>query len=126
MPDQEPNSTMPAKGQTLLEPGISNVQLIYILYLLGFIVGITPLIGIVLAYMNRGRSESWLETHYTWAIRTFWIGLLYGVIAMILMFAVIGFPLMIALAIWFIVRVIKGLQAAGRRQAMANPESWFV
>lgn len=126
MPDQEQNSTAPAKSEGFLEPGVSNIQLIYILYLLGFIVGITPLIGVIVAYMNRGKSEAWLESHYTWVIRTFWIGLLYGLIAMILMFVVIGFPLMIAIAVWFIVRVIKGLQVVGRREAIANPESWII
>lgn len=39
-----------------LELGKSNLQLIYILYLAGLIVGITPLIGIVLAYMNKGKA----------------------------------------------------------------------
>lgn len=125
MPEQDPNVAS-GKAEGLLEPGVSNLQLIYILYLLGFIVGITPLVGLVVAYMNRGKSEAWIESHYTWAIRTFWIGLLYGLVAILLMILVIGFPLMIALAVWFIIRTIKGLQAVGRRQAIANPESWII
>jgi uncharacterized membrane protein len=40
------------------------------------VIGISGIVGIVLAYLNRGKSEAWLESHYTWAIRTFWIGLL--------------------------------------------------
>lgn len=126
MPDQESGTAMPARREGLLEPGVSNVQLVYVLYLLGFVVGITPLIGVVIAHMNRGKSEAWLDTHYTWAIRTFWIGILYGVVAVLLMFLVIGFPLMIAIAVWMIVRVIKGLQAIGRRQPIADPQSWIV
>ena len=47
------------------------VKIIYILYLAGFIVGVTPLIGIVMAYMARGEGPDWLQSHYRWQIRTF-------------------------------------------------------
>ena len=109
-----------------LEPGATNLQVIYILYLAGFIIGITPLVGIVLAHVNRGRSPEWIETHYTWAIRTFWIGLLYGLISAVLAFVLIGFLLMLATAVWFILRCIFGLQALGREEPMKNPQSWVL
>ena len=109
-----------------LEPGKTNLQVIYILYLAGIVIGITPLVGIVLAYVNRGRSEPWIETHYTWAIRTFWIGLLYAAISVVLAFVLIGFLLMLATAVWFILRMIFGLQALGRNEPMKNPESWVL
>ncbi|WP_127519922.1 hypothetical protein [Mesorhizobium sp. Z1-4] len=111
---------------TWLEPGKTNVQVVYILYLAGFIIGITPLIGIVLAYVNRGRAEAWIETHYTWAIRTFWIGLLYGLISFVLAFVLVGFLLMLATAVWFILRCIFGLQALTRDEPMKNPQSWVL
>ena len=109
-----------------LEPGKTNVQVIYILYLAGFVIGITPLIGVVLAYVNRGRSEAWIETHYTWAIRTFWIGLLYALISFVLAFVLVGFLLMLATAVWFILRCIFGLQALTRDEPMKNPQSWVL
>ena len=109
-----------------LEPGKTNVQVIYILYLAGFVIGITPLIGVVLAYVNRGRSAAWIETHYTWAIRTFWIGLLYALISFILAFILVGFLLMLATAVWFILRCTFGLQALTRDEPMKNPQSWVL
>ena len=42
-----------------LEPGVTNVQIIYICYLVGFVVGVSALIGVVLAYMNRGKATGW-------------------------------------------------------------------
>ena len=39
-----------------LEPGKANLQAIYILYLVSLLTGITAIIGVVLAYMNRGKS----------------------------------------------------------------------
>lgn len=123
----EPN-TPPAPRQTdrWLEPGPTNVQVIYASYLLGFVVGITPLIGIVLAYMNRGKAGGWVETHYTWAIRTFWIGILYGLIALMLSLVLIGLLLMLAVAVWVIVRVVVGFQAVGRGEPIRDPESWLI
>jgi uncharacterized membrane protein len=123
----DPNSP-PAPRQTdrWLEPGPTNVQVIYATYLLGFVIGITPLIGIVLAYMNRGKAGGWVETHYTWAIRTFWIGILYGLIALVLAVVLIGFLLMLAVAVWVIVRVVIGFQAVGRGEPIRNPESWLI
>lgn len=109
-----------------LEPGPSNMVAVYVLYLAGLAIGITPLVGVVMAYINRGQSEAWVETHYTWAIRTFWIGLLYFLIALILTFLLIGFILFIAVAVWFIVRVVVGLQAVSRNEPMKNPQSWLI
>ncbi|MEX0957414.1 MAG: DUF4870 domain-containing protein [Rhizobiaceae bacterium] len=109
-----------------LEPGKTNVQVIYILYLAGFVIGITPLVGLVLAYVNRGKSAPWIETHYTWAIRTFWIGLLYALVSALLMFVLIGFLMLLATAVWFILRMIFGLQALSRDEPMKNPESWVL
>lgn len=109
-----------------IEPGKGNVQLIYALYLIGFVVGITPLIGIVFAYINRGKAGGWVETHYTWAIRTFWIGILYSLISFVLMFIVIGMIGFLATAVWTIVRCVIGLQKAARNEPIANPQSWLI
>lgn len=116
----------PRQTDSWLEPGPANMQVIYGLYLAGFVIGITVLIGLVLAYINRGKAGGWIETHYTWAIRTFWIGLLGGFISLILMIVGIGFLLALALAVWMIVRCIVGLQAVGRREPIKNPQSWIV
>lgn len=109
-----------------LEPGKTNVQIIYVLYLASFFIGITGLIGLVMAYINRGKSEAWIESHYTWLIRTFWIGLLGAVISMVLMLVAIGVVLAIAVAVWIIVRCVIGLQKVSRGEAIADPNSWLI
>ena len=126
MSDFQPQPTTPRQTDRWLEPGKTNVLVVYILYLAGFFVGITPIIGLVLAYMNRGRAEPWLETHYTWAIRTFWIGVLYSLISVAFMIVGIGFLLMLGVAVWVIVRVIIGLQALNRNEPIRNPYSWWI
>jgi len=114
------------KTDRWLEPGSTNVMVIYILYLASLAIGVTVLVGIVLAYVNRGKAGGYIESHYTWLIRTFWIGLLYAFISAVLMILVVGFLLMFAVAVWFIVRCIIGLQALGRNEPIKNPESWLI
>lgn len=121
--DQAPE---PRQTDRWLEPGKTNLQVIYILYLASFVIGLTGLVGIVLAYLNRGKSEAWLESHYTWAIRTFWIGLLGSFISFVLFFVVIGMFTIILVAIWFIVRIVVGLQKLGRNEPIADPQSWLL
>ena len=109
-----------------LEPGPTNIQVIYILYLLGFVIGITPLVGIVMAHINRGKTGGWIETHYTWAIRTFWLGMAGALVSFVLMFVLIGFVLMLAIVLWFVLRMIIGLQAVSRGEPIRDPQSWLI
>ena len=78
---------------------------------------IIGIIGVVIAYLQRADARgSWVESHLTWLIRTFWWSLLWSVVGWSVMLTLglllIGIP--IALAIWFVAgiwmiyRVIKG------------------
>jgi uncharacterized membrane protein len=107
----------PAQGET--------AKIIYILYLVSLVVGITAIVGVIMAYVNRGDGPAWVETHYTLQIRTFWIGLLYGFISLVTMFILIGFLLVLFTLVWWIVRCAKGLQRQSRGQPYDNPASWL-
>ena len=124
-PNLPPPNGAPRVEPGLFDPGPGNVQVIYVLYLVGFVVAITHLVAVIMAYISRGKGEAWLDSHYTYQIRTFWIGLLYGLIGAVLAFVVIGFLVWLALVVWVIVRCIKGLQAANRREPIANPTTWM-
>ncbi|MCY0150248.1 hypothetical protein OEG84_21705 [Hoeflea sp. G2-23] len=119
-------ATEPRQTDRWLEPGKLNLQIIYILYLASFVIGISGIVGIVLAHLNRGKSEPWLESHYTWAIRTFWLGLLGALISVVLMIVMIGMLTMLLVGIWIIVRTIIGLQKLNRNEPIANPQSWLI
>ena len=122
-PDQVPE---PRQTDRWLEPGKTNLQVIYVLYLASFVIGITGIVGIVLAHINRGKSEAWLESHYTWAIRTFWLGLLGALVSGVLMIVMIGMLLMPLVALWVIIRTIVGLPKLGRNEPIADPRSWLL
>jgi uncharacterized membrane protein len=99
-------------------------KLIYILYLAGIVVGVTPLIGVVMAYINRGDAEPWVESHYHFQIRTFWMGVLYGAIAGVLCLVLIGFALLFVVSLWFIIRSAIGLKYAAKGLAHPDPATW--
>jgi uncharacterized membrane protein len=98
---------------------------VYILYLVHFI-PVAPIVGLVLAYVERGTAPAWLKSHYEFQIRTFWIGLLYFVVAMVLCVILIGIPLLFVAWIWFVVRCALGLSRLLRSEAYPTPESWTV
>lgn len=100
-------------------------KIIYILYLAGFIVGVTPLIGVVMAYLAKGEAPEWLDTHYRYQIRTFWIGFLYTFVSVLLTIILVGILGLLATAVWLIVRCIKGFQALDRGEPIENVATWM-
>jgi uncharacterized membrane protein len=114
-----------AKTDGAFDRTATNVNIVYYLYLASVLVGITAIVGVIMAYMNRGPGSDWLDSHYTYQIRTFWIGLLYSVIGLVLTFIIIGFLVLLFVLIWWIVRSIKGLQLAGARQPVPDPATWM-
>ncbi|MET3599008.1 DUF4870 family protein [Martelella mangrovi] len=123
----DPETTPPPRfGDGWMDPTKNNVILIYILYLVSCVIFIAGIIGLISAYINRDKAEDWLKTHYTWAIRTFWIALLFSAISFVLTFVLIGILGFVATGVWVIVRVIVGLQKVNRSEPIERPESWLV
>ena len=63
--------------------------------------------------MKRGDAQgTWVASHFTWLIRTFWFSLLWGAIGVVFAVTIIGLvvaiPLWVIASIWVIYRVIRG------------------
>lgn len=102
-----------------------NANIVYILYLVSLLVGVTSIVGVIMAYVNRAEAPEWVQTHYRFQIRTFWIGLLYGLIGVATFIIVIGIFWLMFVAIWYIVRCVKGMQAISRGLPYERPASWM-
>ncbi|MGH7735693.1 MAG: DUF4870 family protein, partial [Gemmatimonadales bacterium] len=120
-PDPAPATAPPP---SILSDERQMALIIYILYLIPFAFGVTHIVGLVLAYANRSTAPDWLKSHYTYQIRTFWIGLLYFVVACISVVLLIGLFLVPVVIIWYIVRCALGLDRLMKREAYPTPESW--
>ena len=101
-----------------------NANLIYILYLVGIAVGITAVVGVVMAYMAQEEAPAWLKSHYRNQINIFWKVIAYSLLGLLLTIVLIGFLVLLATAIWYIVRVVKGMQTLAKGEPIANPSSW--
>lgn len=100
-------------------------KLVYIMYLLSILFGITSIVGLIIAYVNRDDAPPWLQSHYQFQIRTFWIGLLYLLIGFMLYQVIIGFFILLFWLVWLIVRCAKGMKSLDHREAYPNPAGWF-
>ena len=99
-------------------------NVIYVLYLLALVNGVTAVVGVVMAYIYRDGAPEWLRTHYELQIRTFWMALLIGAIGVVLSWVFIGIPILLALAVWWIIRCVKGLRFVGERAPYPNYLGW--
>jgi uncharacterized membrane protein len=79
--------------------------------------GLLGIVGVIVCYVKKDEAAgTWVASHLTWLIRTFWWSLLWAVIGWLVMLTLglilIGIP--IALAIWFVAglwviyRVVRG------------------
>jgi uncharacterized membrane protein len=84
-------------------------MVVYALQAIGFIVGITWIVAVIINYVKKEEvAGTWLESHFRWQIRTFWWGLLWAIIGLILFLVVIGYVVWVAAGIWVIYRIVKG------------------
>lgn len=114
-------------GQTR-QPVVSNTSMaliIYILYIVAYFVGITAIVGVIMAHVQKGSGDALLDLHYDFQIRTFWIGVLYIIIGSVLVFVLIGFLVYAWCFIWSLIRNIKGILALNENRPITNPTSWL-
>lgn len=101
-------------------------QIIYALYLAGLVTAnITLLIGVIIAYVYRREAPLWLQPHYRYLIRTFWIGSLYFIVTFTLSLTVVGALLWPFLVIWLGVRCVLGWLSVRKGEPPARPGSWL-
>jgi uncharacterized membrane protein len=126
------NGVMIEHGQRPVDPGLVNyTHIIYGLHALSaaigilgaasivgsFIFGLPSIAAVIMNYLRRSDARgTYLESHFTWQIRTFWYALLWTVIVFVvsgpLMLVVVGFVTaaigVFAIGVWIVYRVIRG------------------
>ena len=124
------------------KPGlVRTLHIVYALHALGlvlgafgaasvigsFLFGWPSIIAVIVSYIYRGDARgTWLESHFSWAIRTFWYALAWavivGVLGALLAIVVIGFGIwivgMFLLGLWAIYRIARGWMNLNSRQPM--------
>lgn len=113
------NTAVASDVDQKLDSQKNTVMLAYALQAASYIFGITFFAAVIIAYVKRGDvSGSYLESHYRWQIRSFWFAILWSLIGLVTVFVVVGYFLLIANAIWFLYRIIKGWMRLNEGQPM--------
>ena len=78
-----------------------------------FLTGWPSIIAVIINYVKRSDvRETWLDSHFSWQIRTFWFALLWLLVGAVLFITVIGIPIAIGLwlviGLWVLYRIIRG------------------
>jgi uncharacterized membrane protein len=119
--------TTPAASPPPAAPAASDItaKIVYILYLVSLVVGVTSIVGVILAYVNVGDAPEPLRSHYRFQIRTFWIGVLYALVSLVLTLVVVGAIGFVFVVVWLVVRCVKGLRYLDRREPYPNAATWL-
>ena len=129
-PSQTPTPTPPPPTPPSAPQGgfdFNYPTIVSLLYLASFFTGITGLVGVVLAYVWKGESrDPWEASHYQYLINTFWIGLVGSILGFILMFVLIGIPILLGVMALMVVRSVLSLIRAQKREPMPNPGTWLA
>lgn len=121
-PAPQPGQTQPTASFDMNQPTI-----IAILYLVSPLVGITGIVGVVLAFVWRDQPKGeWERSHYQYLINTFWIAMVGFFVGFILIFVLIGLLVIPAVMVWVIVRSVMSLINAQKQQPMPNPGSLLI
>jgi len=101
-------------------------HVLYALYAVYWLTGgVSLLIAIILNYLKRDDARGTpYEPHFTWQIRTFWFALAGHLIGIALFIVVVGVPILWAVAIWTLYRIIKGWLYLYENKPLANPRGW--
>lgn len=128
-PSLDPSSAPPPPQPPAPQGGFdfNYPTIVSLLYLSSFVLGVTGLVGVVLAYVWRGEPrEPWEASHYEYLINTFWIGLIGTVLGIILLVVVVGAFIWIAAMVLVVVRSVLSIVRAQKREPMPNPGTWLA
>ena len=88
-----------------------------------FLFSVPSLLAVILNYVKRAEVRgTWLDSHFSWQIRTFWFTLLWAVVGLLVFITIIGIPLALAIwgitGLWVVYRVVRGWWALAENRAL--------
>jgi uncharacterized membrane protein len=106
------------------------VHIVYGLYALSLVTALPSLLGVILAYVKRPDMRgTWLESHATWQIRTFFIMLISSIVSAAMVATFVLIPIAGILTgltwLWFAYRTIKGWLKLSNEAPIDDPEAFI-
>ncbi len=91
-----------------------------------FLFGWPSIIAVIINYVTRSNVRgTWLDTHWRWQLRTFWLAAAWALLSLVLALTIIGIPfawiIIAVLGLWLLYRVIRGWAALLDRRGLPVP-----
>src|SRR5215510_6548911 len=107
-------------GGSDAQPREGLITLTHVIY------GLHAFSAVILNYAKRSEvAGSYLDSHFSWQIRTFWYAALWVVVGLVMFATVIGIPLaimvFIAVSLWILYRIVRGWLSLLERKPMDVP-----
>jgi len=115
-------------------------KIVYALYLISILFPLTFFIAPIVAYFTKNTENEVLHSHYRFQIRTFWIGMVFSLILIVLwsispvvsmmtgsfliLIVLLGLGLL-SWVLWLVIRSAKGFKYLNQKQPIPNPLSWM-
>ena len=105
----------------------SLTEIIYLCQALGFFFGGIPfIIAVIINYIKRDKVKgTWLESHFNWQIRTFWVALVLSIAGAVTIQFGIGIIILTAATFWTIYRIAFGWFAANANEQVVEKGIYF-
>ena len=93
-----------------------------------FLFSLPSIIAVIMNYARRSELRgTWLETHFSWQLRTFWTAAIVWILFAPLVLTIILIPLVLVvralLGLWVVYRIARGWLAV--RDGRTVPDGWF-
>jgi uncharacterized membrane protein len=84
-----------------------------------FLSGWPSIIAVIINYVKRDEVRgTWLDSHFSWQLRTFWYALLWLFVIFLLFITLVGIPLALVVGlgvgIWIVYRIVRGWMLLGQ------------
>ncbi len=106
-------------------PGsVGDVLRSVVLPILASLFAMTLLAGVIMAYVHRGDGTGWVDSHFRFQIRTFWIGVFAVLVGGIGIVVVVGVIVLMVVPFWLLIRCVRGWRFLAQGAPLPNPASW--
>jgi uncharacterized membrane protein len=112
-------------GETL--EGATGLYTIYALILFAVpTFGVAALIGLVMVWMRPRPEQLLARSHFQFQTRTLWIAAIAAAVGVVLIAVNLGVFVLVAMAVWVIVRGAWGVMTLAAGKPVSNPRTWMI
>lgn len=100
-------------------------RLVYAGLLLGLFLPGLNVAAALLAWLARGSGDAVFQSHVKNQLYIFFKSILYVFVGWLFTWFLFGVLIIMAAIVWYVLRIVRGLQSLAANEPPANPESWL-